>query len=155
MGIDINPEFIEQMLQGYLGGTGTFINNVMQTVSSVITNEEIVMDNVPVVQRFIGNARYDRERSKYFANIDQVNLRKEAMRGAGVDFRKNNFTTPEQIKWAREIQLFDNYQKQIKQINEMLQYGKNSDGKPFTDKEIEYFENQIELLTKEANKVME
>ena len=133
--IDLNPSIAEHLVEGYLGGMGKTLNQTWKTISMIWDEDQRVMRNVPVANRFLSEtdeknafSRVGKAYNNYRKEYDLTNQRlkgyeKEADKGVFEFAEKANnlYNSPE----YKRYEVFKEYQKEIDYLYDEL---KTADG---------------------------
>lgn len=133
--INLNPSIAEHLVEGYLGGMGKTLNQTWKTISMIWDEDQRVMRNVPVVNRFLSEtdeknafSRVGSAYNNYRKEYDLTNQRlkgyeKEADKGVFEFAEKANklYNSPE----YKRYEIFKEYQKEIDYLYDEL---KTADG---------------------------
>jgi hypothetical protein len=132
---DINPEWIENMFEGYFGGFGRFINNIYKTGTNVMTSagelvegkelgealKNVDVNSLPVFHRFIlkpyGDPVMDRYWDEKRVNSAFRQDLKSYEKLGNVDKITEYFSSVNQTKLA----IFDAYQEAIDQVDQAIE----------------------------------
>jgi len=113
---DKNPSDIEHMIEYYLGGRGTFWNNLVKTSASIVQGagevmtgdkdfqnivDDVNMNNLPIVRRLLRQPWNNTVYSKYYKIVDEIEDYKSliSQRNKGLErYEKEGFTPEWQIK---------------------------------------------------------
>jgi hypothetical protein len=94
--LDINPSWIEHIFQGYTGGTGKVVTDIISTISEAVNkNKEIDFRNIPLVDQWIRQTPeakwnvikefYDNKPDADVNKTLESNYEKQAEAGKGTD----------------------------------------------------------------------
>ncbi len=133
--INLNPSIAEHLVEGYLGGMGKTLNQTWKTISMIWDEDQRVMRNVPVINRFLSEtdeknafSRVGNSYNNYRKEYDLTNQRlkgyeKEADKGIFGFAEKANklYNSPE----YKRYEIFKEYQKEIDYLYDEL---KTADG---------------------------
>ena len=129
-----NPAKVEHLFESYFGGMATTINQTGKTLSASIKsiidgekNDELIVRNMPVINRFVSDAKDDRTsfgkiNTKYFELYNQYEETKKNLNGyikeastGNIDYLKK-LSELQNSKEYEVYKVFEQYQKQIERI---------------------------------------
>lgn len=146
--IDFNPAKVEHLLESYFGGMAKTFNQAGKTIyyggKSLIEqqkDEDLVMRNVPIVNRFLNTVD---ERNAFFGiNTEYFNLRDEMdqfkyeLNGVKKSGNKDEYKEMLNSDLYDKYQKYKPYQKKLKKLNDMAKESQGEDRKEIEDMIIE------------------
>lgn len=72
--VDISPEVIEHWIEFLGGGTGRAAYRLWELPEKVLADEPVVWDDIPVVRRLIGEPAVWYTRTKFYENLERIEL---------------------------------------------------------------------------------
>ena len=157
--IDINPAKVEHIYEQYFGGMGKTFNQLFKTMyysgKSLVEgekDEDLVMRNVPVVNRFISSidekSSFTNLNKEYYEALDKYSIIEHEVNGLS---KKASLMVPEYLEQYVELTKTEQY----KQYMEFKAYKKQIDelsliGKQLSDNERTEFDRQLMKLKQQA-----
>lgn len=146
--IDFNPAKVEHLLESYFGGMAKTFNQAGKTIyyggKSLIEqqkDEDLVMRNVPIVNRFLNTV--DERNAFYGINTEYFNLRDEMdqfkyeLNGVKKSGNKDEYKEMLNSDLYDKYQKYKPYQKKLKKLNDMAKESQGEDRKEIEDMIIE------------------
>jgi hypothetical protein len=128
--IDINPAKMEYVLKGMLGGAFSFPDKLVKTTETIMGDREFDWRNTPFANRFVKNAdertEYKSLNEQYFKLKDEMDVVKQQLKGfekeadAGNEKYKKALLQLEDSKDYEKLELFKDYEKELKGLNDEL-----------------------------------
>lgn len=85
--VDVSPNTIQHLFEGYTGGTGTFVINTCNTIYDAISGNEVDVKNIPVVGKMYKPYQQDKAfNSEYYSLKGKI----DAYDGYVNDLKKND-----------------------------------------------------------------
>lgn len=146
--IDFNPAKVEHLLESYFGGMAKTFNQAGKTIyyggKSLIEqqkDEDLVMRNVPIVNRFL-NTVDDRNafsgiNTEYFNLRDEMDQFKYELNGVKKSGNKDEYKEMLNSDLYDKYQKYKPYQKKLKKLNDMAKESQGEDRKEIEDMIIE------------------
>lgn len=146
--IDFNPAKVEHLLESYFGGMAKTFDQAGKTIyyggKSLIEqqkDEDLVMRNVPIVNRFLNTV--DERNAFYGINTEYFNLRDEMdqfkyeLNGVKKSGNKDEYKEMLNSDLYDKYQKYKPYQKKLKKLNDMAKESQGEDRKEIEDMIIE------------------
>ena len=146
--IDFNPAKVEHLLESYFGGMAKTFNQAGKTIyyggKSLIEqqkDEDLVMRNVPIVNRFLNTV--DERNAFSGINKEYFNLRNEMdqfkyeLNGVKKSGNKDEYKEMLSSDLYDKYQKYKPYQKKLKKLNDMAKESQGEDRKEIEDMIIE------------------
>ena len=154
--IDFNPAKVEHLLESYFGGMAKTFNQAGKTIyyggKSLIEqqkDEDLVMRNVPIVNRFLNTVdernAFSGINTEYFNLRDEMDQFKYELNGVKKSGNKDEYKEMLNSDLYDKYQKYKPYQKKLKKLNDMAKESQGEDRKEIEDMIIE---TRRELLEK-------
>lgn len=151
--MDINPAQVEHLIKGYMGGTYTFLSNMVNTGYQMASSEEDVdFRNVPFVTAFIRKTPESKWKTieEWYNNKDGANDFKVALKA----YKKQAYSGDKEAEEKYRITMQNNYNQEYNKLIEgysgiINELAKNA------DYQKENGMDDVVNLMKEANKAIE
>jgi len=146
--IDFNPAKIEHLLESYFGGMAKTFNQAGKTIyyggKSLIEqqkDEDLVMRNVPIVNRFLNTVdernAFSGINTEYFNLRDEMDQFKYELNGVKKSGNKDEYKEMLNSDLYDKYQKYKPYQKKLKKLNDMAKEYQGEDRKEIEDMIIE------------------
>lgn len=146
--IDFNPAKVEHLLESYFGGMAKTFNQAGKTIyyggKSLIEqqkDEDLVMRNVPIVNRFLNTVdernAFSGINTEYFNLRDEMNQFKYELNGVKKSGNKDEYKEMLNSDLYDKYQKYKPYQKKLKKLNDMAKESQGEDRKEIEDMIIE------------------
>lgn len=146
--IDFNPAKVEHLLESYFGGMAKTFNQAGKTIyyggKSLIEqqkDEDLVMRNVPIVNRFLNTVdernAFSGINTEYFNLRDEMDQFKYELNGVKKSGNKDEYKEMLNSDLYDKYQKYKPYQKKLKKLNDMAKESQGEDRKEIEDMIIE------------------
>ena len=146
--IDFNPAKVEHLLESYFGGMAKTFNQAGKTIyyggKSLIEqqkDEDLVMRNVPIVNRFLNSVdernAFSGINTEYFNFRDEMEQFKYELNGVKKSGNKDEYKEMLNSDLYDKYQKYKPYQKKLKKLNDMAKESQGEDRKEIEDMIIE------------------
>ena len=146
--IDFNPAKVEHLLESYFGGMAKTFNQAGKTIyyggKSLIEqqkDEDLVMRNVPIVNRFLNTVdernAFSGINTEYFNLRDEMDQFKYELNGVKKSGNKDEYKEMLNSDLCDKYQKYKPYQKKLKKLNDMAKESQGEDRKEIEDMIIE------------------
>lgn len=146
--IDFNPAKVEHLLESYFGGMAKTFNQAGKTIyyggKSLIEqqkDEDLVMRNVPIVNRFLNTVdernAFSGINTEYFNLRDEMDQFKYELNGVKKSGNKDEYKEMLNSDLYDKYQKYKPYQKKLKKLNDMAKEYQGEDRKEIEDMIIE------------------
>lgn len=146
--IDFNPAKVEHLLESYFGGMAKTFNQAGKTIyyggKSLIEqqkDEDLVMRNVPIVNRFLNTVdernAFSGINKEYFNLRDEMDQFKYELNGVKKSGNKDEYKEMLNSDLYDKYQKYKPYQKKLKKLNDMAKESQGEDRKEIEDMIIE------------------
>ncbi|WP_415954883.1 LPD38 domain-containing protein [Phocaeicola coprophilus] len=146
--IDFNPAKVEHLLESYFGGMAKTFNQAGKTIyyggKSLIEqqkDEDLVMRNVPIVNRFLNTVDernvFSGINTEYFNLRDEMDQFKYELNGVKKSGNKDEYKEMLNSDLYDKYQKYKPYQKKLKKLNDMAKESQGEDRKEIEDMIIE------------------
>lgn len=146
--IDFNPAKVEHLLESYFGGMAKTFNQAGKTIyyggKSLIKqqkDEDLVMRNVPIVNRFLNTVdernAFSGINTEYFNLRDEIDQFKYELNGVKKSGNKDEYKEMLNSDLYDKYQKYKPYQKKLKKLNDMAKESQGEDRKEIEDMIIE------------------
>lgn len=146
--IDLNPAKVEHVLESYFGGMAKTFNQAGKTIyyggKSLIEqqkDEDLVMRNVPIVNRFLNTVdernAFSRINTEYFNLRDEMDQFKYELNGVKKSGNKDEYKEMLNSDLYDKYQKYKPYQKKLKKLNDMAKESQGEDREEIEDMIIE------------------
>lgn len=146
--IDFNPAKVEHLLESYFGGMAKTFNQAGKTIyyggKSLIEqqkDEDMVMRNVPIVNRFLNTVdernAFSGINTEYFNLRDEMDQFKYELNGVKKSGNKDEYKEMLNSDLYDKYQKYKPYQKKLKKLNDMAKESQGEDRKEIEDMIIE------------------
>lgn len=146
--IDFNPAKVEHLLESYFGGMAKTFNQAGKTIyyggKSLIEqqkDEDLVMRNVPIVNRFLNTVdernAFSGINTEYFNLRDEMDQLKYELNGVKKSGNKDEYKEMLNSDLYDKYQKYKPYQKKLKKLNDMAKESQGEDRKEIEDMIIE------------------
>lgn len=146
--IDFNPAKVEHLLESYFGGMAKTFNQAGKTIyyggKSLIEqqkDEDLVMRNVPIVNRFLNTVdernAFSGINTEYFNLRDEMEQFKYELNGVKKSGNKDEYKEMLNSDLYDKYQKYKPYQKKLKKLNDMAKESQGEDRKEIEDMIIE------------------
>lgn len=146
--IDFNPAKAEHLLESYFGGMAKTFNQAGKTIyyggKSLIEqqkDEDLVMRNVPIVNRFLNTVdernAFSGINTEYFNLRDEMDQFKYELNGVKKSGNKDEYKEMLNSDLYDKYQKYKPYQKKLKKLNDMAKESQGEDRKEIEDMIIE------------------
>lgn len=146
--IDFNPAKVEHLLESYFGGMAKTFNQAGKTIyyggKSLIEqqkDEDLVMRNVPIVNRFLNTVdernAFSGINTEYFNLRDEMDQFKYELNGVKKSGNKDEYKEMLNSDLYDKYQKYKPYQKKLKKLNDMAKESQGEDRKEIDDMIIE------------------
>lgn len=146
--IDFNPAKVEHLLESYFGGMAKTFNQAGKTIyyggKSLIEqqkDEDLVMKNVPIANRFLNTVdernAFSGINTEYFNLRDEMDQFKYELNGVKKSGNKEEYKEMLNSDLYDKYQKYKPYQKKLKKLNDMAKESQGEDRKEIEDMIIE------------------
>lgn len=146
--IDFNPAKVEHLLESYFGGMAKTFNQAGKTIyyggKSLIEqqkDEDLVMRNVPIVNRFLNTVdernAFSGINTEYFNLRDEMDQFKYELNGVKKSGNKDEYKEMLNSDLYDKYQKYKPYQKKLKKLNDIAKESQGEDRKEIEDMIIE------------------
>lgn len=146
--IDFNPAKVEHLLESYFGGMAKTFNQAGKTIyyggKSLIEqqkDEDLVMRNVPIVNRFLNTVdernAFSGINTEYFNLRDEMDQFKYELNGVKKSGNKDEYKEMLNSDLYDKYLKYKPYQKKLKKLNDMAKESQGEDRKEIEDIIIE------------------
>lgn len=146
--IDFNPAKVEHLLESYFGGMAKTFNQAGKTIyyggKSLIEqqkDEDLVMRNVPIVNRFLNTVdernAFSGINTEYFNLRDEMDQFKYELNGVKKSGNKDEYKEMLNSDLYDKYQKYKPYQKKLKKLNDIAKESQGEDRKKIEDMIIE------------------
>lgn len=146
--IDFNPAKVEHLLESYFGGMAKTFNQAGKTIyyggKSLIEqqkDEDLVMRNVPIVNRFLNTVdernAFSGINTEYFNLRDEMDQFKYELNGVKKSGNKDEYKEMLNSDLYDKYQKYKPYQKKLKKLNDMAKESQGEDREEIEDMIIE------------------
>ena len=146
--IDFNPAKVEHLLESYFGGMAKTFNQAGKTIyyggKSLIEqqkDEDLVMRNVPIVNRFLNSVdernAFSGINTEYFNLRDEMDQFKYELNGVKKSGNKDEYKEMLNSDLYDKYRKYKPYQKKLKKLNDMAKESQGEDRKEIEDMIIE------------------
>lgn len=146
--IDFNPAKVEHLLESYFGGMAKIFNQAGKTIyyggKSLIEqqkDEDLVMRNVPIVNRFLNTVdernAFSGINTEYFNLRDEMDQFKYELNGVKKSGNKDEYKEMLNSDLYDKYRKYKPYQKKLKKLNDMAKESQGEDRKEIEDMIIE------------------
>ena len=128
--VDINPAKVEHVFEGYFGGMGKTINQLGNVITMIFDEDERVLRNAPVVNRFLAETdernAYSRVNEEYYHYLEEFEETRQRVRGyekeadAGVMRYAEKEAYLNYSPEYRRYEVFQDYEKDIKDLQQEI-----------------------------------
>ena len=128
--VDVNPAKVEHIFEGFFGGMGKTINQVGNLVTMIFNEDERVLRNAPVVNRFLAETdernAFSRVNEEYYHYLDEFKETQQRARGyekeadAGVMRYAEKEVFLNYSPEYRRYEVFKDYEKDIKDLQQEI-----------------------------------
>lgn len=155
--IDFNPAKVEHLLESYFGGMAKTFNQAGKTIyyggKSLIEqqkDEDLVIRNVPIVNRFLNSVdernAFSGINTEYFNLRDEMDQFKYELNGVKKSGNKDEYKEILNSDLYDKYQKYKPYQKKLKKLNDMAKESQGEDRKEIEDMIIETRRELLEEL---------
>jgi hypothetical protein len=146
------PDQIDYLIGQATGGVGREILKAQQTVSSVITGEELPEHKIPLAGRFYGNVKSGASQAnKFYENIKEINIHENEVKGR----RENRENVSEYLKEHPEARLADRAKEAQRNIANLKKRKAALIEKDAPKESVTAIENQITRQMQRFNEAVE
>lgn len=150
---NVNPAKVEHVFEGYFGGMGKTINQLGKTIGMIWDEDQRVMRNVPVVNRFLNGTddrnAFSRVNEEYYHYLEEFReteqrlkgYEKEADLGIMEYAEKVNFL--EYSKEYQRYEIFKDYQKELKELQTEIKEAVGKDEKRFLENQLNFVKMEL------------
>ncbi|WP_294477058.1 LPD38 domain-containing protein [uncultured Bacteroides sp.] len=150
---NVNPAKVEHIFEGYFGGMGKTINQLGKTIGMIWDEDQRVMRNVPVVNRFLNGTddrnAFSRVNEEYYHYLEEFReteqrlkgYEKEADLGIMEYAEKVNFL--EYSKEYQRYEIFKDYQKELKELQTEIKEAVGKDEKRFLENQLNFVKMEL------------
>jgi hypothetical protein len=150
--ISPTPDQIDYLIGQAFGGVGREFLKAQQTVSSVITGEELPEHKIPLAGRFYGNVKSGASQaSKFYENIKEINIHENEVKGR----RENRENVSEYLKEHPEARLADRAKEAQRNIANLKKRKAALIEKDAPKESVTAIENQITRQMQRFNEAVE
>jgi hypothetical protein len=146
------PDQIDYLIGQATGGVGRELLKAQQTVSSVITGEELPEHKIPLTGRFYGNVKSGASQAnKFYENIKEINIHENEVKGR----RENRENVSEYLKEHPEARLADRAKEAQRNIANLKKRKAALIEKDAPKESVTAIENQITRQMQRFNEAVE
>jgi len=146
------PDQIDYLIGQATGGVGRELLKAQQTVSSVITGEELPEHKIPLAGRFYGNVKSGASQAnKFYENIKEINIHENEVKGR----RENRENVSEYLKEHPEARLADRAKEAQRNIANLKKRKAALIEKDAPKESVTAIENQITRQMQRFNEAVE
>lgn len=150
---NVNPAKVEHVFEGYFGGMGKTINQLGKTIGMIWDEDQRVMRNVPVVNRFLNGTddrnAFSRVNEEYYHYLEEFReteqrlkgYEKEADLGIMEYAEKVNFL--EYSKEYQRYEIFKDYQKELKELQTEIKEAVDKDERRFLENQLNFVKMEL------------
>lgn len=150
---NVNPAKVEHVFEGYFGGMGKTINQLGKTIGMIWDEDQRVMRNVPVVNRFLNGTddrnAFSRVNEEYYHYLEEFReteqrlkgYEKEADLGIMEYAEKVNFL--EYSKEYQKYEIFKDYQKELKELQTEIKEAVDKDERRFLENQLNFVKMEL------------
>lgn len=150
---NVNPAKVEHIFEGYFGGMGKTINQLGKTIGMIWDEDQRVMRNVPVVNRFLNGTddrnAFSRVNEEYYHYLEEFReteqrlkgYEKEADLGIMEYAEKVNFL--EYSKEYQRYEIFKDYQKELKELQTEIKEAVDKDERRFLENQLNFVKMEL------------
>jgi hypothetical protein len=146
------PDQIDYLIGQATGGVGRELLKAQQTVSSVITGEELPEHKIPLAGRFYGNVKSGASQaSKFYENVKEINIHDNEVKGR----RENRENVSEYLREHPEARLVDRAKEAQRNIANLKKRKAALIEKDAPKESVTAIENQITRQMQRFNEAVE
>ncbi len=138
--INLNPAIAEHLFEGYFGGMAKTVNQTAKTIGMIWNDDERVVRNVPIVNRFVSSSSdernaYSRINEEYYKYKNEYELTKQQVNGFNKEEKKGVFDYAKEVDFihnSKEYQRFDifkDHEKTIKSLQDDIKIASGEEKK--------------------------
>lgn len=137
---NLNPAIAEHLFEGYFGGMAETVNQTAKTIGMIWNDDERVIRNVPIVNRFVSSSSdernaYSRINEEYYNYKKEYELTKQQVNGFNKEEKKGVFDYAKEVDFihnSKEYQRFDifkDHEKTIKSLQDDIKIASGEEKK--------------------------
>lgn len=137
---NLNPAIIEHTFEGYFGGMAKTVNQTAKTIGMIWNDDERLVRNVPVVNRFVSSSSdernaYSRINEEYYNYKKEYELTKQQVNGFNKEEKKGVFDYAQEVdfihnsKEYQRYEIFKDHEKTIKSLQDDIKIASGEEKK--------------------------
>jgi len=146
------PDQIDYLIGQATGGVGRELLKAQQTVSSLITGEELPEHKIPLAGKFYGNVKSGASQAnKFYENVKEINIHENEVKGR----RENRENVSEYLREHPEARLADRAHEAQRNISNLKKRKQALIEKDASKEAIAAIDNQVTMQMKRFNEAVE
>lgn len=150
---NVNPAKVEHIFEGYFGGMGKTINQLYKTISMIWDDDQRVMRNVPIVNRFLNKTddrnAFSRVNEEYYHYLDEFRETEQRLKGYEKEADLGIMEYAEKVdflEYSKEYQryeFFKDYQKELKELQTEIKEAVDKEERGFLENELNFVKMEL------------
>lgn len=150
---NVNPAKVEHIFEGYFGGMGKTINQIGKTIGMIWDDDQRVMRNVPIVNRFLNKTddrnAFSRVNEEYYHYLDEFRETEQRLKGYEKEADLGIMEYAEKVdflEYSKEYQryeIFKDYQKELKELQTEIKEAVDKEERAFLENELNFVKMEL------------
>lgn len=150
---NVNPAKVEHVFEGYFGGMGKTINQMGKTIGMIWDEDQRVMRNVPVVNRFLNKTddrnAFSRVNEEYYHYLDEFRETEQRLKGyekeadLGIMEYAEKVDFLEYSKEHQRYEIFKDYQEELKGLQTEIKEAVDKEEREFLENELNFVKMEL------------